>query len=102
MNFTDDLYIKGYFRSIREIEDEIDKNKNRINSYKQTLIAIMFGTPKDIFPSSEDIIFDIQTIFDETMDSIIELEFSNYRLFKFLDYLNLNKIDLVEFNKENY
>ena len=68
---------------MNEIDQEIEEIKNDIESERQTLLMYASSTPKDIADADTDIIFDIKSKINESIETLRDLD---NQLFK-LEYL---------------
>lgn len=68
---------------MNEIDQEIEEIKNDIESERQTLLMYASSTPKDIADADTDIIFDIKSKINESIETLRDLY---NQLFK-LEYL---------------
>lgn len=83
-SFYTNMYIsKKIFHSMNEIDQEIEEIKNDIESERQTLLMYASSTPKDIADADTDIIFDIKSKINESIETLRDLY---NQLFK-LEYL---------------
>ena len=72
IDFNVDVFIshEHNLETREQIENRIDELMKEINSDRDELLMLSSSTPKDIFPNSEDILFDIKQRFEDIFETL--------------------------------
>ena len=59
-----------YFRSYGELKEEIEHSERLINKLREELKMMAIARPTDIYPQEEDLIFKVNSTFDDNWECI--------------------------------
>lgn len=86
--------LRKYYNNLNELEQDILNYEQSIEEYKKIFNMLAISTPKDIFPNSENIIYEIQNIIDDTFDSLSQETILLNKLYHLRDEVKYNNLDL--------
>lgn len=59
-------------KTVDQIQERVDDLSKEIENEKASLFALSASTPKDLFPNSEDILFDLKQRVENSFELIVE------------------------------
>lgn len=73
------------FANKYEVEEVIKEKSNDIIQNEVLLLGYAMATPKDIFPNSDDVAFDVKIAISEVLENLAELYVDMYKLNLYLE-----------------
>lgn len=73
------------FANKYEVEEAIKEKSNDIIQNEVLLLGYAMATPKDIFPNSDDVAFDVKIAVSDVLENLAELHVDRYKLSLYLE-----------------
>lgn len=85
-DFKADVFLnRQMFTNKHEVEEAIKEKINEIIQNEVLLLGYAMATPKDIFPNSDDVAFDVKLAISEVLENLSELHVDRYKLSLYLE-----------------
>ena len=85
-DFKADVFLnRQVFANKYEVEEAIREKSNDIIQNEVLLLGYAMATPKDIFPNSDDVAFDVKLAISEVLENLSELHVDRYKLSLYLE-----------------
>lgn len=85
-DFKADIFLnRQTFANKFEVEEAIREKTNDIIQNEMLMLGYAMATPKDIFPNSDDVAFDVKIAVGDVLENLEELYVSKYKLSLYLE-----------------
>jgi hypothetical protein len=91
-HFNPDIELDYRFNSMFHLQSTINEVELEIKDFETDLLMMVSATPKDIFNSESDILFELRQQFEDKMEIIKDKTITLYKLYLYQEYAEENKL----------